>query len=44
MYWVLSRKSAISVISIVLEAACSALPAYSGNNFPSQVSNGLKTK
>ena len=32
----LSRQSDVSVISVALEAACSAHPAYSGNIFSPQ--------
>ena len=38
----LSRQPAVSVLSVVLEVAYSALPVYSGSIYPSQVSNGVE--
>jgi len=38
--WVTVRQPAISAISAAFEAACSALPVFSGNIYPSQVTDG----
>jgi hypothetical protein len=38
----LSRQPAVSIISAVLETACSALPVFSGSIYPSQISDGVE--
>ena len=40
--WLTVRTLAVSAMSTVLEAACSSLSVYSGNTYPSQVSDGVE--